>query len=253
MPSAKYDKIYDVLKKKIEKGVYRVNTYLPSEYTLVGEYDCSRNTVRRAISQLGEEGYVQSMHGKGVIVIYDPLTRKDSKLEKNENLREMALRDEIPFETTVLDFQNVEIDDEVAAGTGFVSGEQCISVLRVRKLNGEAVSLERSLFKASAVRGLTREIAEESVYSYIEEKLGDSIRTIQQKIEIKLADEEDRKYLDMQGYNCLASIRSRAYNSAGDLFEFTEAHRRPDYFVIFRQIKKRDRYKSSVPVRMKGK
>ena len=70
MPRMKYNRIYEDLKQKIERGVYRTNTYLPSEYSLIKEYDCSRNTVRRAIEQLGRDGYIQSMHGKGVIVIY---------------------------------------------------------------------------------------------------------------------------------------------------------------------------------------
>ena len=44
----------------------------PSENTLVKEFDCSRNTIRRAIGQLASEGYVQSIHGKGVRIIYQP-------------------------------------------------------------------------------------------------------------------------------------------------------------------------------------
>ena len=43
-----------------------------SENTLVKEFDCSRNTIRRAIGQLASEGYVQSIHGKGVRIIYQP-------------------------------------------------------------------------------------------------------------------------------------------------------------------------------------
>ena len=42
---------------------------LPSEAHLIEEFQCSRNTVRRAIQQLNQEGLVQSINGKGVVVL----------------------------------------------------------------------------------------------------------------------------------------------------------------------------------------
>ena len=65
MPKAKYAEIYKDLKRKIETGEYEFQELLPSENTLVQEYDCSRNTIRRAIGDLVADGYVQTMQGKG--------------------------------------------------------------------------------------------------------------------------------------------------------------------------------------------
>lgn len=59
MPKAKYGQIYRDLKEKIETGFYSYQEMLPSEHGLVLEYDCSRNTVRRALAELTAEGYVQ--------------------------------------------------------------------------------------------------------------------------------------------------------------------------------------------------
>ena len=42
MPKAKYAEIYKDLKRKIETGEYEFQELLPSENTLVQEYDCSR-------------------------------------------------------------------------------------------------------------------------------------------------------------------------------------------------------------------
>ena len=72
MPRAKYQSIYQDLKAKIEDSTYESGELLPSENVLITQYDCSRNTVRRAIASLAEDGYVQSMHGIGVRVIYQP-------------------------------------------------------------------------------------------------------------------------------------------------------------------------------------
>lgn len=66
MPKAKYSKIYLDLKNKIETGEYEFQELLPSENQLIIAYDCSRNTIRRIISALVTDGYVQTMQGKGV-------------------------------------------------------------------------------------------------------------------------------------------------------------------------------------------
>jgi GntR family trehalose operon transcriptional repressor len=65
MPAQKYTAIYEDLKKKIEEGLYAPQSVLPSENILTTRYGVSRNTVRRAIAQLADESYVQSIHGEG--------------------------------------------------------------------------------------------------------------------------------------------------------------------------------------------
>ena len=61
MHKSKYDTIYKDLKRKIEANDLPYQELLPSENTLILTYDCSRNTVRRAISRLVMDGYVQTM------------------------------------------------------------------------------------------------------------------------------------------------------------------------------------------------
>ena len=73
MPKAKYEGIYHSLKKRIEAQDYPYQSLLPSENTLLEEYACSRNTVRRALAELTNDGYVQAMQGRGVRVIYQPV------------------------------------------------------------------------------------------------------------------------------------------------------------------------------------
>ena len=52
MPKAKYEGIYRSIKKRIEAQDYPYQSLLPSENTLIEEYDCSRNTVRRASASM---------------------------------------------------------------------------------------------------------------------------------------------------------------------------------------------------------
>ena len=72
MPKSIYEDIYKDLKMKIEDNTFAYQELLPSENTLIQTYGCSRNTLRRAVSLLVSDGYVQTMQGKGVRNIYRP-------------------------------------------------------------------------------------------------------------------------------------------------------------------------------------
>lgn len=61
----KYFKLMNDLKEKIIKGEIREGDKLPSENMLSAEYQISRQTVRKALSILENEGYAYAEHGRG--------------------------------------------------------------------------------------------------------------------------------------------------------------------------------------------
>ena len=95
MPKAKYEGIYRSIKKRIEAQDYPYQSLLPSENTLIAEYDCSRNTVRRAIAELIADGYVQSMQGRGVRVIYQPVGKTTFTIGGIETFQETTNRNRL--------------------------------------------------------------------------------------------------------------------------------------------------------------
>lgn len=126
MPVSKYYDIYLDIKRKIEKGLYLKGSYLPSEYTLIEEYHCSRNTVGGAIGQLADEGYVQSMHGKGVVVIWMSEQQSLFSIGSIESMREAAERNHMTYRTKVIAFDKVTADHELCQRTGFDPGKELL-------------------------------------------------------------------------------------------------------------------------------
>ena len=92
MPRQKYEQIYSTLKAQIEAGDYPVGGLLPSENVLVGEFQCSRNTVRRALANLVRDGYVQTRQGWGVCNIYQPIETSAYTMGTIESFAETARR-----------------------------------------------------------------------------------------------------------------------------------------------------------------
>ena len=144
MPKAKYEGIYRSIKKRIEAQDYPYQSLLPSENTLIAEYACSRNTVRRAIAELIADGYVQSMQ--------------------------------------VIRFETIIATEQFAAESGFSEGDELWAVQRVRYLDGKALILDINYFLKEFVPGLTEEIASHSIYDFIENVLGMQIITSKRRI-----------------------------------------------------------------------
>jgi len=65
----KYQIIYKDLEKAIHDQKYQVGDFLPTEQELVQSYQVSRDTIRKALTLLVEEGLVKKIHGSGSQVI----------------------------------------------------------------------------------------------------------------------------------------------------------------------------------------
>lgn len=232
MPKSKFEQIYKDLKEKIESGDYAYQDLLPSENTMVSIYNCSRNTIRRALSKLTEQGYVQPLHGKGVRVIYQPIDQAAFTIGGIESFKESAIRNHRKRHTEVLQFAEITADERLAAKTGFPIGSELYYLQRVRFLDGIALILDINMFLKSLVPNLTKEIAENSIYEYIENDLGMSIVTSKRKITVERATQIDEKYLQLNDYNCLAVVTGQTFNADGIMFEYTQSRHRPDYFYF---------------------
>ncbi len=64
----RHRKLYGILRKHITEGVYLEGDLLPSENELCKLYGMTRPTVRQALSNLANDGYISKHQGKGSIV-----------------------------------------------------------------------------------------------------------------------------------------------------------------------------------------
>ena len=230
MPKSKFEDIYQDLKAKIEEGEYLYSEMLPSENSLVGVYDCSRGTVRRALGGLVEDGYVQAIHGKGVQVIYQPTEKATFTVGGIESFRETSRRNRLHTTTEVVCIESIVADEDFARESGFPQGSRVLHIERVRKLDGQRLILDVNYFLEDLTPGLTAQVAEQSIYAYLEQELGMQIVTSKRRITVERATDMDRSCLDLDGYDCLAVVTSNTFNSDGVMFEYTQSRHHPEHF-----------------------
>lgn len=235
MPKARYESIYKDLKEKIETNVFAFQEFLPPEHSLVQTYNCSRNTLRRAVGLLVTDGYVQTMQGKGVRNIYQPIEQSAFTIGEIESFRESAARNGHSPVTEVLLFTELSVSEKQSRTMGFPAGSEVYYIQRLHYLDGIPLILNHNYFLKEAVPGLTSEIAEHSIYQYLEETLRMTIVNSRRVMTVEKMTEIDEKYLKMNAadYNCVAVVSSQTYNSSGVMFEYTQSRHRPDYFRFY--------------------
>lgn len=238
MPGIKYNQIYEDLREKIEKEEYEHQSLMPSENILIKIYECSRNTLRRAIKKLANEGYVQSIQGKGVRVIYH-LTQSTFMLGGIESLKEAAMRNEKTYFTKVILFEEIVVDEKISRKTSFPVGDKIFYIQRVRYIDDMALIIDHNYFRSDIVKGLSKEIANKSVYEYMENVLNEKIVTTKRKVTVERINSLDLEYLELNEYNCLAVVSSMTYNGDGIMFEYTQSRHRPDKFVFYDNAKRK--------------
>jgi DNA-binding GntR family transcriptional regulator len=64
-----YVQVADEIAKRIKDGTYPPESRLPAELEFVAEFGCSRESVRRAVQELRDRGWIETIKGKGSFVL----------------------------------------------------------------------------------------------------------------------------------------------------------------------------------------
>lgn len=235
--SKRYLEIYQDIRDGITKGTFSAGEKLPSEHDFCKIYDASRGTVRRALDLLAEEGLVNSLHGKGVFVLDNQLI--SFNFGGLVSFKEASESSGQHFTTSVPRLKEVIVDESLHEKTSLPLGKEAYYLHRVRHLDGESVILDKNYFLKELVPNLTKEIAENSIYQYIEETLQLKIGFAKRMIQVEQATSKDKKHLDLKSYHFLVVVKNFVHLHDGTLFEYTESRHRPDRFVFTDFVRRR--------------
>ncbi len=224
----KYLTIYHELVRQIQSNQWPESTKLPSENELTEIYATSRETIRKALNQLAQDGYIQKIRGKGSVVI--DTNKFDFPVSGIVSFKELATSLQLPANTIVNELAIIEADQELQSKLNINLRDSVWKVVRAREISGEKVILDKDYFNKDFVPELTREICEDSIYDYLENQLELKISFARKEIVVEEPSEEDRSLLDLEGYSNVVVIKSMVYLEDTSLFQYTESRHRPDKF-----------------------
>lgn len=121
---------------------------------------------------------------------------------------------------------------------GAKENEDFYRVSRSRTINGERLEYEVSYFNRKLVPFLNKEIAESSIYKYLEDELGLKITHSRRAISFRYANEEERTHMDLGEYDMVAVVESTTYLSNGNILQYGILSYRPDKFTFVTMAKR---------------
>ncbi|HFI0000633.1 TPA: UTRA domain-containing protein [Streptococcus suis] len=224
---SKYKKVYQDIKKKIEDQVWLTGQALPTENELMEIYSYSKDTIRKALSLLEMDGYIQKKQGKSSIVIEHGLM-KEQYLSEIKTAGELNNRSKHQIQTELTSLYIVQGQDDLMSTFEVDDKVDFYRVSRVRTIDGERLEYEISYFDRRVVPYLSKEIAESSIYRYLEEELKLTISHSRREISFRFANEEEKQLMDLADYEMVVVVTSVTYLSNGQAFQYGTISYRPD-------------------------
>jgi GntR family transcriptional regulator len=91
-PVSLYAQLKEIIIERINRGVYKAGTFIPSESKLMSEFGVSITTVRKTINELAAMGIVEKIHGKGTMVISREVKIEISSVHSmSEDIKKLGL------------------------------------------------------------------------------------------------------------------------------------------------------------------
>ena len=234
---SKYRQVYNDIKEKINNGQLQTGTFLESESDLAHKYSYSKDTIRKALSMLELDGYIQKIKGKNSLILENG-RMKNSLLTEIRTSQELDLGKNYDTHTHLISLHIVQGQEDIMNIFNVKEDKDFYKVVRNRSINGENLEYDVLYFDRKIVPFLNKNIVEKSIYKYLENELNLKISHSRREIKFRYATEDERENMDLGEYNMVIVIESQTYLSNGYLFQYGTTTYRPDKFT-FTTIAKR--------------
>lgn len=229
LTKSKYYDIYLQLKQKIMEGVYEETELLPSENAMAKEYSVSRETIRKALDYLSQDGLIQKKQGKGSIVLNPRLF--NFPISGLTSFKELSDSQRMQAETFLISNERIKVDDSLQKQVMWPLDKEVIAIERIREIDGQKVIFDTDYLDPKITGEISNERLENSLYDYLENDLKLPIAFANKEILVENVTEKDRTYMDLRDEdNHLVVIRSAVYLEDARFFQFSESRHRVDRF-----------------------
>ncbi|MEW7313262.1 phosphonate metabolism transcriptional regulator PhnF [Buttiauxella gaviniae] len=229
----RYQEIAALLEQDLRKN-YRCGDYLPAEGQLAARYDVNRHTLRRAIDQLVEKGWVQRRQGIGVLVLMRPFDYPlNAQARFSQNLLDQGSH---PTSERLLAVLR-PASSHVADALGITEGEDIIHLRTLRRVNGIAVCLIDHYFAELDWWPALQQFRSGSLHDVIQTRIGINLKRTQTRISARRAQAKESRLLEIPNMAPLLCVRTLNHREGhpspaeysvsltrADMIEFTMEH-----------------------------
>lgn len=232
-----YQVIEQDLMQKIKDGEYPEGTIIPKEMELANTYNVSRPTVRQAIQNLVNQGYLQRTKRLGTVVMSPKIDQEFTQIIESFN-HEME-RKGMSFKTTVVAFKKDVANVTVAKNLGLEVGEEVYKLIRLRYADEKPIVLVTTYIPYTLVTNLNHyDFTNESLYDVLKKEQYPILR-IRRTLDVIVSDETTSDLLDVEVGSPLFYFHSLGYSTNQVAIEYSISKYRGDTNTFVFEIENR--------------
>lgn len=229
-----YAQLIDIIVGKINSGELKENDKLPSERELCDLYDVSRTTIRQAMIELENEGYIYKEHGKGSFV--SPKTYTQSLVKMYSFTEEMRKLGKNP-RAEIISFSIVPSSAKVAKKLSIEEADLIYQLIRLRLADDEPIMYEVTYLPMHLLPNLTlADLQSQSLYEIFQNIYHLSVNSALESFKaVRVTDIEATYLLDDVGSPAMKIERLAFADSRA--VEYTISIARGDKYVYTTELK----------------
>ncbi|MFF2875849.1 GntR family transcriptional regulator [Gottfriedia sp. NPDC057991] len=213
-----YLQIKEMIKDRILHGVYPIHTNIPSEPQLEEEFSVSKITIRNAIKELVQEGYLEKKSGKGTKVIANVTS---AKLSKGKRFTEILVEEGHHITKKVLSIKKPEIIADSIPYSVF--GDKYVQIERIYLLENEPYIHFTHFISIEVAEEEIEDIQISSLYRFLEEN-NIRLESFRDEFAVAIAPDHVCEILNLEkGTTTLKRIR-RSSDEDGNVLEISEGY-----------------------------
>ena len=231
-----YMQIKDFIRRNIDNGEYAENTRIPSERQLAEQFDVSRLTVTKAVSELVQEGLLQTRVGKGTYVSSNIIDQEVNNLTSfSQDMQQRGQK----ATSRVISASVTPASKEIARILQIDLETPIMELKRVRLADNAPLALEISRIPASLCPNILEkyDFSRESLYRVLQENYGLNLLYAQQSFEARMAEDHEIKALGISKNAPILSIVRVTYNEQEHPIEYVRSAYRGDKYKFYATLR----------------
>lgn len=227
VPIPLYFQLKELILSEIKAGNYKIGSIIPTEIELSDMFGISRTTVRQAITELVQEGWLYRVKSKGTFV-------SKPKIEQSFIQTLGSFNDQIAQlgrtpSTELLNFEVIEAPDEVAKKLKLKPNEKVIYIHRRRYADEDPIVMVKTYVPYSKCAFvMDHDLEKESLYPVLAKQSDTEIYKVHRYIEAVEADDYDIENLNITSDKAIQQFLSIGYNVYDEPIEYSLARYRGD-------------------------
>jgi GntR family transcriptional regulator len=220
----RHHQIAQVLRSRLEAGVWGAGGAPATEQRLCEEFGASRTTIRQALSQLKQAGLLESRAGVGTRGVELPRKRKVVRASGD------PLHAALNTRPRVMTLGEVSCPPAIAAFFGIAPGAPIWHFVRLHTLDGRPLSVVDSYLPAHLGASITRKALQQPMHEILWQAFGLRLRRSVHTLRVGRADVDVASLLDVALADPVLRIQSSVYLARNRPIRWTENYFREDQY-----------------------